>query len=715
MKLLKKIFPIVLALVLACAAFTGCGCGKKKNNTSGGDDPTPGGDTPITVPEDPNAKEEIKDTDRYVMKDGASDYTLIVPENATANETYAAAQLADLFKEATGITLATVSDSAVAEIGDGKYIVIGDTKFSADYKPAIADLTTSGYRIQTVNNSVFVVGTTDIATRYGQIRFCEYLLGYEYFYPQVYLLNKNVTEIKLMQYDVRVKPHLEYNSVRYNNMSRSNAQHYEYGMRMINKYPVAGRTGHAALGFAPIVLREDIEETFEFDEKEDYANTMTPEELEQWSALNIEHWKWYCVATPYGVESKLSSVRSNHYIESQFCYTAHGDAEEYDALTSRVAQTIIDAMKSDPQADIFDFSPSDNKSWCDCDACKEAERQYGAKSGLLIKMGNDACAKVDKWMADEPEEAGKLTEQQRNFLLEFYAYFSVLDAPVKLKAGSTTEYEPTIQCGKHIYVKIADIDANYSRSIYHEDNDYTRNLFDTWSLCSPYVAAYTYCNRYGAQLVPYDTINAMQDWYKYLAVKSPRGNYNLGMGTESGIPGGWSVLRTYLGSKWGVDANLDKEELLQKFFTNVYKNGARYMRQVFDEYSATEEYNRETFEGYSGRHAHYLNIKDKKYWSKGSLTRWKNLINQAIAAIAPLKATDAKLYTLTYDLMLAERLTYDYLLQQLYINDMAQDEQIALAQDLLDDINATGITETKEAGGDIDAFKSSLQSIIKGA
>jgi len=66
---------------------------------------------------------EGEETDGYLVRDGKTEYKILVPATLTEFITHAKDELTKFFAEATGITLVAV---ASAEPG-GKYISLGDT------------------------------------------------------------------------------------------------------------------------------------------------------------------------------------------------------------------------------------------------------------------------------------------------------------------------------------------------------------------------------------------------------------------------------------------------------------------------------------------------------------------------------------------------------------------------------------------------------------
>lgn len=115
-------------------------------------------------------------------------YKIVLPETADANVNFAKDELISFFAEATGITLEVASDNAYST--HDAYISIGNTKM---YERAALDLggaSGQGYRIQTVNNALFINAESTLGCVYGVYGLLNELFGYEQFPVDCYTLNK---------------------------------------------------------------------------------------------------------------------------------------------------------------------------------------------------------------------------------------------------------------------------------------------------------------------------------------------------------------------------------------------------------------------------------------------------------------------------------------------------------------------------------------------
>jgi len=111
---------VLLAAIIATTCLAAC----KKNNDSSTVTPPPKKDETIIV-----------DTDKYIVKDKSSEYSVLLPENADYNLLLAADETVNAFKEACGYEL-NVTDEYAA---NGKYISIGNTELYAENKTSVIE------------------------------------------------------------------------------------------------------------------------------------------------------------------------------------------------------------------------------------------------------------------------------------------------------------------------------------------------------------------------------------------------------------------------------------------------------------------------------------------------------------------------------------------------------------------------------------------------
>ncbi|MBQ4269715.1 MAG: hypothetical protein IJB97_08730, partial [Clostridia bacterium] len=159
----KKIIPLLLAVGVFATFCVSCS-DKNKGET-----------LPVSV------VESIEKTDIDLVKNGETEYSIVVPFNANDYETYAAQELELYFESASGADVVTVKDSDVTYDTQKKYLSVGKTTFlqrsgvAVDYQ----ELGEDGYKIVRKDNTVIMAGGGDYGTLYAVYEFLHHAFGFE--------------------------------------------------------------------------------------------------------------------------------------------------------------------------------------------------------------------------------------------------------------------------------------------------------------------------------------------------------------------------------------------------------------------------------------------------------------------------------------------------------------------------------------------------------
>ena len=115
---MKKIFKKTLVFTLAACMLFATACGDDGDSSSSGNQT--------------GATDSIKDTNIVLAQNGQSDYTVVVPTQATPAEEYATDLLVEQFSIATGVTLTVHEDNGQALDENKKVISVGRTSVLQD-------------------------------------------------------------------------------------------------------------------------------------------------------------------------------------------------------------------------------------------------------------------------------------------------------------------------------------------------------------------------------------------------------------------------------------------------------------------------------------------------------------------------------------------------------------------------------------------------------
>ncbi len=632
MKALKKVILFILCAILLTSSFA---C-----NQEGTPDYN-----------DQVGKVEIPLSDDYLIKDGASSYTIVLPDEPRTYEKHAANELRDFVALASKVELQILPESQVTYSKDAKLLVLGETKMTAQNNVK-ADKSTygaRGYVIKKIDSNVFMIGGDMSGTLYAVYEFLHHQLGFEVYYADEIALEKGVKNNLLRAYDVSDIPDIPYVQgigpyYRDKNIFDGHRMRFNvYKEIFIN---VTSQPWHNSFGYVSPTV---------------YNNPDDPDNY---------HPKWFT---------------SSDVQRGQLHYTAHGDEEELQALQDLIYQIMIDAIEKDFEKgnyyEYIGFMHQDSENyWASSDgeylneekgdSVLALKEKYGSAyaSAMLIQFVNPIAKRVQSYLDNHQTYKG------RKMNITIFAYLDTEKAPVKVVDGKTVPIDDSVKLESNVSVLMAPIRADYIKD--YEDSGMTA-MFDEWSAIADQVSLWYYNYYFLNQFMYYDTTYSLQSFFK--AAQDANASYIFNEtpmdGNEKALAFG--TLRTYLTSKLGWDVDADVNELIDNFFENYYKDASASMRGYFEELRTHTAMIKTTlsFSGLGSNPSSDLN----KFWPEGVINGFMKYIEQAYADILPLKETDKALYEKLYDRITSDSLMPRYLLLRHYAQETYTDQTFIIA------------------------------------
>lgn len=257
-----------------------------------------------------NDDNPVINTGKYIVDRAKTDYRIIIAKQADEKERLAARELQTFFFEATNCRLNIVDDENVTFDENAKYYSVGRNNFQktsgvdADAK----ELKAQGYRIKTKGNSVFLIGGDSYGTLYSVYGYLGLEFDYDYFFTDVYCINKNVNDLELKNYDVTKSPDIDVMAgpnvgfVIYNTVNAN-----RFGSMATTEWNIPAENYYGVHNVFAITPKD------RFDDETNHPETYHPE----WFADN----------------------------GTQVCFTAHGDKDGYSALKARYLEVIKNGIK----------------------------------------------------------------------------------------------------------------------------------------------------------------------------------------------------------------------------------------------------------------------------------------------------------------------------------------------------------------------------------
>lgn len=337
---MKKNFLLtLLSFIFISASLQNCSC--SNNHESDSQNSSEEIIKPSDSSEDPLTQTKLVDN-------GSSEYTIVLPNKNNRYLKMAANELIDLFKEATGITLKCIEDIEVEAFNkNDKYLSIGNTKIFQESKLTIDDsLGFDGLLLYTYGNNVIMNGGSERGAMYATYEFLERQFHFESYASDEYVIDKNVENMYLKDFNVVEIPHFERRSV---------------GL-------------------------------FCYTNDEQFRNRMRQEFYsEGWITWSHSYFKILPIDTYYAAHQDWYSSD-----KKQLCITN-------EEMIKQFTKNVIDMVEANPDCSYMSLGHEDNTSFCECENCQKEVKEY-KESGATIRFANKVVDAVTKHLKETDPE-----------------------------------------------------------------------------------------------------------------------------------------------------------------------------------------------------------------------------------------------------------------------------------------------------------------------
>ena len=561
----------------------------------------------------------------YLYKDGVSEYSIVIPEATTSYVEFAAQELSNNLRYATGNSIPVVKESELKNAT--RVISLGHTKLW-DEKVAV-DLSTlniidSGYYIKTVEKNIYISTpdfTSGSGVLYGVYDFLNDAIGYE-FYAADEIYYEKTKEISLREYSgYSVNPSFEMRMLPKADLRDDVDTVKRYRLTYPSTAFGLVTWGH---GQASQYINPDAKCTCGLPGCGTYGN------YTYWE----HHSDWF------------SKYEKN---ERQLCWSAGEELERV------AAERFIDYFLIYPDAQYFMFGQEDNVTTCKCDRCLQAIEDYaGNAAGLQVSFTNNVIARTTEWL--EKNQPG------RRVKYIIYAYYGAEAAPVKTdENGNTVAYSNKVIPTKDLYIFYAPIYANFAYQIDSPKNaDVYKNLSDWSVIADGQIIMYLYdinFHNYFINFNNFGTVKGMYETCKELGVAC------MSSQAADSYTMGFQEMRSYVESAlmWNLDLSYD--DLVRKFMNAYYKDAAQYL---YDFYQITRDryaYYQNVISPESG--GIYGDVNTVEMWSQPVVEKMDAAFDKALESIKKYQTSDPDTYLLLKNRIMKERLAVLFLKIQL--------------------------------------------------
>lgn len=630
----KRLFCAVCALIAAATAFSGCSANKIYLDNGNGE----------------KQSEYTFVSDEYIVKNGKSDYVIVVENNPSSELKTAASELTSFFAEATGVSLKTVQDKETTG-KEKKMISLGATSYTRIALGTLGeDLGAGDYRIATKDGKIFVLGGSDRGVISGVYKLLNVLFGFEFYQKNVYELNTGVRTLNYFNADVTQKAAIAYRAD-YSGMN-------DYGSTI-------NSTRLGLMTDASIVV----------------GGTHNSLEVLKPEVYGVSHSAWFATSG------------------DQLCYTAHGDEKELNEMVEVVAENLYKAfMNSDALNRTFaGFQMMDNKNWCGCAACTEAEALYGAKSGAMLKTCNMIGARVNEML--------RAAGDDRVISILPLLYNATENVPVVSDGNGKYSMNPALGTLEYVTPLWACmVMKDHAKGWGDEENVAALDMLEKMNAAFENFWIWDYGVDFNDYLVPFDTFNTMKKDFEILS-RYKIGLYLYQLANSARNVTGFNGLKVYLYSKLAFDPTLDAEELTDNYFANVYGAGGDAMKKIYTEYREVAIYNSSDHGDVSewDQSIYSQSMVSEEYWKKATLIRWLGYMEEALEktgndGVLSSGETVSANSKATYERnIMTDCVFVKYLYAALYLTD-DYPVNVAYKLKLYNDVRSLGFNHVREIG-----------------
>ncbi|MBR5877374.1 MAG: DUF4838 domain-containing protein, partial [Alistipes sp.] len=291
-----------------------------------------------------------------LFKDGRSDYSIVLCDDASESEMTAARELQNYLRQISGVELPLISCN---ELSDGrKHIFVGfNAEYASECGVEALDDNDEAYTYRTVGDNIWIYGGKTRGTMYGVYSFLENEFGVRWYTHDFTKIPEKKT------WRVKNLCHSEAPAVRFRFVQYFNADYADW-------------QAHNKCNSATWVEANEYGGVTAYWEGHTFRLFITPDEYFE------EHPEYF---------SLREGVRRPN---EQVCLS-----------NPDVLQICIEKMKrtieENPLFDVYSMSQNDNPFPCECEKCRAIEEQYGGHSGIILWFVNQVADAIKPLYPDK--------------------------------------------------------------------------------------------------------------------------------------------------------------------------------------------------------------------------------------------------------------------------------------------------------------------------
>lgn len=447
----------------------------------------------------------------WLFRDGKSDYKIVISAFASTSEQTAAKELQQYLEQMSGALLPITNDLNTT----GNRIIVGyNGRVKALTGEEMPEPDDESFTYKTIGNDLLIWGGAGRGTMYGVFTFLEKELGIHWLTPKSTAIPK-YREWKLRRLNHSEKPYLKYR----------------------------------------------------------YSNYFVAKDVPQWSAHTRENMKWGPQASQYGGMEAYYGAHTMEWLvpvkeffaehPEYFClrdgkrYSGYGQLCLSNPDVLEICKTRMRLrMREHPEYRIYSLSQNDNFLFCQCDACKAIEDQYGGHSGLIV------------WFVNQVADAVK--DEFPDKFIGTFAYQYSRRPPTGIKPR------------ENVVIRLCSIECCFAHPLdagCPQNEAFMRDL-KGWSEIAPHLFIWDYIVDYAQYIAPWPNFQVLGPNIRIFGENKAIGVFEEAQyqsaGAEFDEMKAWTVNQLL----WNPDQNVDS--LVNIFIRNYYGKAAPYIKEYYN-------------------------------------------------------------------------------------------------------------------------------------
>ena len=456
-----------------------------------------------------------------LFRDAASDYEIVLGDNASESERWAAYELSHWLTQIGGASL-HVRTTRQRKLFP-RSIILGYHEMSADLLPQDCDPPADddeSFRYFNAGPDVVIVGGRDRGTMYGVFTFLEREFGCRWYTPQAAAIPTRD------EYTFEYLCHSEKPGLRMREVCYFDALDPVWRAR--NKV----NTG----GSAPQMGGQ-----YHYWNVHTFAKLMPPGEFFD------SHPEYYSLNDGVRVADK-----AHPHNGAQLCLT---NPNVLRIMTERIKQ----AMREHPECLVYSISQNDGVEFgpCECDACRAVKEQYGGTESAVII-----------WFVNRVADA--VRDEFPDKFIGTLAYTYSEEVPTGIRPRD------------NVVVRLCNFYGDMAHPLDSPNNAHPAfaDAVRGWRQIAPHLYIWDYVISFGHYALPFPNLRAMPEHIRFYHDNNAFGYYPQALSRGRG--GEFTGLRAYLLAKLMWNPDTDAGDVIDDFVYGYYGRGGRFVRKYID-------------------------------------------------------------------------------------------------------------------------------------